>query len=359
MCTYIYFGLNGEQAPKDTTDVTIDNSVTVINAGVFTKCHESLERVIMYDNVITIENDAFRSCEALEYITFSRNLVQIGNNALLDCHALGAIFLPSSLRTIGNDAFKGCSSLRFLSVPATIEVLGSGIVSDCRELLTDSERSRDDHPMQLSNSDEIHHWLMHRHDDFPLHRVCYSANVTAQDIDACITAHGIQYACTVDDQQMTALHVLSANPQATPEAISACYYANPKAATMLDNDGSIPIHYLCEYNPSLLRNLSWLGREKGCFEVDNLEGFTPLDVLAADDNSGLLPVSVAVKHNIKWGNGMQYVIEENMVAREWNCLVEKDPETGLHTFMLAAVGRDADLSTVFKLLLVNPGLIIR
>ena len=353
----MYSGLEGEEVPKDTIHVIISKSVTVINAGIFNECHESLERVTMHDGVLAIEDDAFRSCEALEHIRCSRNLIRIGNNALIDCQSLGAIFLPSSLKIIGNGAFSGCLSLRFFNLPASVEVLGSGIISDCRELLSGSDQSGDDHAMPLSNHDEIHDWLRHRHDKFPLHRVCYGANVTARDVECCISAHGIECAYIVDDRQMTPLHIISSNPHADHEAISACYYANRRAIEMIDNDGSIPIHYLCEYNPHLLGSLSWLVKEKGCFEVINIDGFTPLDFLVSSENSASLPVSVAVKHNINWGNGMQYVIEENMVSGEWNSLVQKDTETGLYIFMLAAVGKDADLSTIFKLLLVNPGLV--
>lgn len=353
MVAYVYSGEDGEQVPRDTTDVIIDETVTSLIPGMFTKCYESLERVIMHDSVTSIEDGAFQSCEALEYISLSRNLLRVGNDAFLNCHSLGAIFLPSSLKSIGNNAFSGCFSLRLFNIPTFVESLGSGITRDCIGLLNHS-----DDEIQLSNDEETNFWLRHRHDNFPLHRVCYSANVTAGDIDACISAHGEQCAHSIDDQGMSALHILSSNPHSSPEAINACYYCHPKAARIMDNEGSMPIHYICEYNPRLLRFLTWLGAEKGCFEVENLEGFTPLDILASDDNSGLLPVSVAVKHNIKWGNGMQYVIEENMVAREWDCLVKKDSETGLHTFMLAAVGKDADISTVYKLLLVNPGLLV-
>ena len=358
MASYEYFGRIGEVVPRDTARVIIHSSVRVIDGGAFQDCRDSLEVVMMHDDITIIEDDTFFSCYALEYIKLSRNLQRIGNRALQSCHSLGAIFLPTTLRSIGNDALRDCRSLRFLDVPEQIEEFGDGIITECSEFRTSIEQNRNSHSMELSDGDEMQEWLIHRHENFPLHRVCYNTNVTAQDILACIIENGAGSAWTVDDQSMTAMHVIAANPHATQAAISACYYANIKAATMIDNNGSIPIHYLCQYNPSMLTNLSWLERERGCFEVVNDEGFTPLDVLAGDDNSGLLPVTIAVKHNIKWGNGMQYIIEENMVAKEWNSLVKKDPKTGLHIFQLAAVGRDADLSTIFKLLLVNPGLVV-
>ena len=42
----------------------------------------------------------------------------------------------------------------------------------------------------------------------------------------------------------------------------------------------------------------------------------------------------------------------------WTDLMRKDAETGLYLFMVAAVGEKADLSSIYKLLCINPGLVM-
>jgi len=90
---YVYVGLEGERAPKDTTEIVFHPSVKIIKEWAFEYCTK-LRRVIMNENVEVIEHHAFYECRSLD-----------------------AMFLPSSIKKIGGCAFEGCPNLRILSIP--------------------------------------------------------------------------------------------------------------------------------------------------------------------------------------------------------------------------------------------------
>ena len=78
-------------------------------------------------------------------------------------------------------------------------------------------------------------------------------------INECIQEHGIEIATVVDDQQMTALHILCANPHVSREAIRVYLQFAPEAANVQDSDGMPPFQHLCRNDITLLledRNFS-------------------------------------------------------------------------------------------------------
>ena len=204
LTVYTYWGLLGEEAPKDTTEAFIHPSVNTIKDSAFYDC-KSLVRVTIPDTVTHIEDAAFESCDSLTFLQLSRNLERIGNWAFHRCNSLDAIYLPPTVTHIGYGAFQDCTSLRFFFfVPASIVLIGINVVWGCDRLLTTVKYKVDD-PGDILNS-EVNQWLMQRHANFHLHRACSSTFVTPQMIEVCIHTHGIEHAMEVDDQQMTALH---------------------------------------------------------------------------------------------------------------------------------------------------------
>jgi len=59
-----------------------------------------------------------------------------------------------------------------------------------------------------------------------------------------VIVHGIERTTDVDDQQMTALHILCANPHVTGDAIRAYLQLAPEAADREDSEGMTPFQYL-------------------------------------------------------------------------------------------------------------------
>ena len=191
---YLYWGLDGEQVPYDTTTVIFHPSVTTIQKMAF-HCCKSLVRITMPDTVTRIEGSAFYNCVSLKFIRLSTNLEFIGTWAFVFCESLEAVFLPPTVTHIGNMAFYHCTSLIIMYVPETINHVGNNAF-----------RERDRLSTAVSNN---------------LSKVCYSTSVTPQMINECIQEHGIERATEIDDQQMTALHIICANPHVTGDCILA------------------------------------------------------------------------------------------------------------------------------------------
>jgi len=216
---YTYWGLKDERVPNDTTVVIFAQSVNIIQVGAFYGCR-SLVRVSIPDTVTRIGNSAFNSCDSLRFLRLSINLEYIEAWAFANCYSLDAVFLPPTITRIGNMAFGNCKSLRFCILPDPIEHGGDGVFEGCDRLST-----------TVSNN---------------LSKVCYSTSVTPQMIQECIDTHGIERATEVDDQHMTALHILCANPHVTGgDCIRTYLQLAPEAAEQQDSDEMTPFQYLC------------------------------------------------------------------------------------------------------------------
>jgi len=61
------------------------------------------------------------------------------------------------------------------------------------------------------------------------------------------------------------------------------------------------------------------------------------------------PMHIAASKNYKWENGLKDIVEANYAP-----LIESDYPTGLYPFMLAAIGKNADLEAIYRLLRLNP-----
>jgi len=240
---YTYWGLDGEDAPKDVTEVIFHPSVRIIKRGAFIDC-ASLVRITIPDHVTEIEDVAFSVCDSLTSIQLPPNLISIGSAAFSGCTSLEAVYFPSTVTSVDDWAFQGCTSLRFIHVPEEIDHIGYRVVDGCDQLLTTVQYEYDEDD-EVINNDEVNEWLMQRHAHFHLHQACSSTSITPPDIEVCIHIHGIERATEVDDQQMTAWHILCANPHVTGGAIRAYLQLAPEAADQQDSYGMTPFQYLC------------------------------------------------------------------------------------------------------------------
>jgi len=367
---YIYRGEYGERAPFSIKEIIIHKDVTTIRDSAFIG-RRFLTRVTMHNHVTTIGKYAFSGCTSLQPpFALSKNLEYIGKFAFNRCHSLEALFLPPSVAWVGSKAFRDCGSLRICHIPDTLDFVHGGAFDLCYRILTtnvqyiwdDESESR-----ECTNNHDVNTWLRSRHDECPLHKICYNVNVTADKIHEFIHKHSHTHthgkyphrapSISIDDQQMTAMHVVAANPHASPSAMRACFEANPRAVSAKDRYGCTPIHYLCKYNASILGEMHWLRvREaNGCFDIGcDVTHVTPLHILVENGHVGQLPLIVAIRHHILW---LDPIVEANL-KRDGQILMRKDAETGLYIFMVAAVGEKADLSSIYKLLCINPGLVM-
>ena len=306
--------------------------------------------------------------------------------------------------------------------------MGYSLLFESYELFTNAnvEYEWNADESELMNNDDVNHWLRTREDHLPLHKLAYSTEVSVERIEACIQKqkqygqrqhhrssssssrgrdgdranhthththnHTHTHACVqTNNQKMNPLHILMANPHAGPEVIAACYHAYPQAIAMADDYGCNPIHYLCKYKPNIIMSLDqsqWLEGGISCrlFHQQDDDGISPLKIIMDADNTHLLPLTLALRTNLRWEDGMRDIVDnisligggEEVVNLE-DSSRDRDRRTGLYLFLLAAVDADtdadaavnvavnidtkgdgkgttgtADLSTVYELLRANP-----
>lgn len=70
-----------------------------------------------------------------EDIKFSDDIVEIDENAFRDCKCLTSITFPNKLTKLGDSALMGCSNLKSISLPSTLTELSNGVFSECRGLI--------------------------------------------------------------------------------------------------------------------------------------------------------------------------------------------------------------------------------
>lgn len=89
----------------------------------------NLKYVSVPETVLSIDADAFNSCESLETLILNNGLETIGDYAFLGLTSLREITIPETVTTIGNSIFSGCNSLtiRYNAINATTEYLGLGL----------------------------------------------------------------------------------------------------------------------------------------------------------------------------------------------------------------------------------------
>lgn len=82
----------------------------IVGSGMF-RDFTALESVRCFENLHTIESDAFRGCEKLTGLVLPGALREIGPRAFRDCGQLISLKIPSNVSVIGENAFSGCPQL--------------------------------------------------------------------------------------------------------------------------------------------------------------------------------------------------------------------------------------------------------
>ena len=96
----------------------------------------TLTEVVFPKNLISIEESAFRNCEAITTLEFPETLISIGADCFLFCNALVSVHMNPGLTTIGPQSFSGCSNLVNVNFPEKLKILDRFIFADCYSLET-------------------------------------------------------------------------------------------------------------------------------------------------------------------------------------------------------------------------------
>lgn len=91
----------------------------------------SVRKIELGNNITTIGNAAFRSCNNLSSITLPDSITAIGDDTFYYCYKLSSVTLPNSVTTIGSNAFRACANLLSITLPNSITTIGSYAFSNC------------------------------------------------------------------------------------------------------------------------------------------------------------------------------------------------------------------------------------
>ena len=90
-----------------------------------------IKRIILGDDVTSIENYVCYACSSLASITIPDGVTSIGENAFYNCYALTSITIPDGVTSIGNSAFSNCYALTSVTIPDSVTSIGTGAFSYC------------------------------------------------------------------------------------------------------------------------------------------------------------------------------------------------------------------------------------
>ncbi|MBQ3419724.1 MAG: leucine-rich repeat protein [Erysipelotrichaceae bacterium] len=135
---------SGECGSNATYKIFADNSITITGSGnIYNYSIDSapwygyrntIENVVIGNDITSIGNYAFRGCSSLTSITIPSSAKTIGNYVFSGCSSLTSITIPDSVTSIGNYAFQGCSSLKSITMPNAVMTIGKSIFDGCSSL---------------------------------------------------------------------------------------------------------------------------------------------------------------------------------------------------------------------------------
>lgn len=115
------------------TNINLPNEINSIGSSAFWGC-ESLESIDIPQNITRINIRTFYGCSSLKHIKLPDNLKEIDMSAFEICSSLEYIDLPQSLTNISRDAFKDCFSLKEIIIPSEMTNSINGVFKNCYSL---------------------------------------------------------------------------------------------------------------------------------------------------------------------------------------------------------------------------------
>lgn len=136
--------IDGVEQPSVITAYTFDSlgthtvkytlaDQTSIGTNAFRNCL-AVTKVIIPDNVETIGNRAFMSCDNLTAVTIGNMVTEIGAYAFFRCSSLTSISIPDSVETIGDYAFSRCDNPLSATIGRGVTSIGSSAFDSCYSL---------------------------------------------------------------------------------------------------------------------------------------------------------------------------------------------------------------------------------
>lgn len=115
--------------------VSLPSGLTKIGGNAFNGCTK-ISKIIIPETVTTIGGSAFEGCTAMSEINIPDNVTYIQKETFKGCVNLTSVLLPINLSRIDVYAFEGCSQLQSIRIPATTTFIEEGAFSGCEHLET-------------------------------------------------------------------------------------------------------------------------------------------------------------------------------------------------------------------------------
>ena len=104
--------------PQALKEVIITGS-SYLQRGAFDSCYY-LEKIIISDSVLSIEQYAFSGCSSLKSVSLGAGVTSIGKNAFYNCEYLLDVTLGNSITNVGKDAFTYCNRIDNVYLNGTV-----------------------------------------------------------------------------------------------------------------------------------------------------------------------------------------------------------------------------------------------
>jgi len=139
---------------------------------------------------------------------------------------------------------------------------------------------------------------------------------------------------------------------------------NASHVAITDNEGNNPLHLVanCTFKRSFHTDVQFRKdspvdagvRVVRCMHLGAIDTLLMLDntLASVPDAKGRYPLHIGARSKMSWAFGLKLIWEHSPAV-----LKKRDPTNLLYPFMAAAVGTDADLDTIFEMLLVAPELV--
>lgn len=113
--------------------LSIGTGMTTIGKNAFQSCSK-LTKVVIPDNIVTIEDYAFSYCTGLSRLTIGSGVKTIGQYAFENCTSLTSLTIPDNVNTIDSYAFSSCSGITNVSMGKGVTSIGSRAFNGCSSL---------------------------------------------------------------------------------------------------------------------------------------------------------------------------------------------------------------------------------
>jgi len=268
-------------------------------------------------------------------IIVSSNMTKISAKAFYKRTSLSGITIPQSVATIGKQAFMRCSSLTSITLPASLTNLGYRTFSKCTALTSITILST-----SLSSIEHL-------------------------TFQGCTALTSITLPSSLNFIQDDAFEYCpSLSHIDVPSSLPYLILSSDKTYGGLNINENLRSLYHVLIATGFFSKISFpsikrlgLGIAEHTKEKDDYYYYTALvnwNVCAnMKHRQDRWTLFTAIERNLTWSEGLCEILKHNGAAIE-----DVDTVTNLEAFMLAGVGPNSDLETVFMLLQDHPGAII-